>query len=318
MPTVIDYEAGISAIDSGYVRPRFDAIHLIVEDNHAALVDTGTNDSLPRVMDALNAKGISADRVEWVILTHVHLDHAGGAGAMMARFPHARLAVHPRGVRHMVDPTRLMQGTMAVYGEATARRLYGELLPIGRERIHEMAHGAMLRLGGRELTFLDTPGHARHHLCVVDSRSGHIFAGDSFGLSYRELDDGPRQHVFPSCAPVQFDPGAFHKTLDSLMSYKPGAIYVTHFGQLRDVPRLAADMHRLVDSLAAIGLKHRDAGRDRCKHLEKALAELVLQEARKQNWPLAADKVLELLRADIGLNAIGLEAWLDAGARSSA
>jgi glyoxylase-like metal-dependent hydrolase (beta-lactamase superfamily II) len=316
MESVIDYGNGISAIDSGYVRPRFDAIHLIVEGNRAALVDTANNRSLPRVLSALDAKGISADRVEWVILTHVHLDHAGGAGAMMARFPEARLAVHPRGARHMVDPSRLVAGTIAVYGGAAAERLYGRVLPIGRERIHEMPNGASIRLGGRELLFLDTPGHARHHACIVDSKSGHIFAGDSFGLSYRELDDGSRQYVFPSSAPVQFDPGEFHRSLELLAGYSPEAIYVTHFGQVRDIPRLAADMHRLVDALAAIASQYRDAGPARRSLLEQALADLVLEEARRQNWKLAREELLELLGPDIELNAMGLESWLDAGPNS--
>ena len=315
MESVIDYGNGISAIDSGYVRPRFDAIHLIVEGRCAALVDTGTNYSLPRVQSALDAKGLSADQVEWIILTHVHLDHAGGAGAMMKHFPAAKLAVHPRGARHMVDPSRLVQGTIAVYGEQAAERLYGRVLPIAQDRVQPMPHGASIRLGGREFLFLDTPGHARHHVCMVDSRSGHIFAGDSFGLSYRELDDGGKQHVFPSSAPVQFDPEAFHRSLDTLTGYKPEAIYVTHFGQVRDIPRLAADMHRLVDAFAAIGLRYRDAGEERRALLEQAMAELVLAEASIQNWKLGRDELLALLGPDIELNAMGLESWLEARSR---
>lgn len=318
MESVIDYGNGISAIDSGYVRPRFDAIHLIVEGRSAALVDTATNYSLPRVQSALDSKGLSADQVEWVILTHVHLDHAGGAGTMMAHFRKAKLAVHPRGARHMVDPSRLVQGTIEVYGEQAAERLYGRVLPIVQERVQAMPHGASISLGGRELLFLDSPGHARHHVCVVDSRSGHIFAGDSFGLSYRELDDGARQYVFPSSAPVQFDPAAFHRSLDMLTGYKPEAIYVTHFGQVRDVPRLAADMHRLVDAFAAIGIKYRDAGEKRRGLLEQAMAELVFAEGRLQNWKLGRDQLLALLGPDIELNAMGLESWLDSGGKSGA
>src|SRR4051812_5217515 len=135
MRHVTDYSHGISAIDSGYVRPNFDAIHLIVQDGRAALVDTGTSQSLPRVLDALKGKGLSPEQVDWIILTHIHLDHAGGAGAMMQAFPNAGLAVHPRGVRHMADPSQLVAGATAVYGEATMKRLYGEIPPIESGRI---------------------------------------------------------------------------------------------------------------------------------------------------------------------------------------
>jgi len=316
MQAVTDYGNGIVAIDSGYVRPVFDAIHLIEEGGCAALVDTGTNHSVPRVQAALDSRGLSRDSVRWIILTHVHLDHAGGAGAMMAHFPQAKLAVHPRGARHMIDPSRLVEGTVAVYGEQAAERLYGRILPVSAERVQAMPHGSSIDLAGRKLEFLDTPGHARHHLCIVDSRTGHIFAGDSFGLSYRELDDGPRQYVFPSCAPVQFDPGAFHRSLDLITSLKPGAVYVTHYSQVRDIPRLAADMHRLVDAFAAIGERYQDAGEARQSLLEQAMTELVLEEARRQSWKLTRPELLALLGPDIELNAMGLGSWIDARSRA--
>jgi glyoxylase-like metal-dependent hydrolase (beta-lactamase superfamily II) len=235
---------------------------------------------------------------------------------MMAQFPNAKLAVHPRGARHMIDPTKLMEGTVAVYGEAAARRLYGEIIPVARERLEEMPHGAVIRLGRRELSFLHTPGHARHHLCIVDSATQHIFAGDTFGLSYREFDDGARQYVFPTSSPVQFDPQELHRSIDLLTSLAPRAVYVTHFGQLRDIPRLASDLHRLLDRIAEIAMRFRAAGPARNQLIRQAVADLALEEARCQNWPVDGARVLEVLGADISLNASGLESWLDAPARS--
>lgn len=314
MPHITDYEHGISAIDSGFGRPLLDAIHLVVEGDRAALVDTGTNASLPIVLQVLRDKGLSPEQVDYVILTHIHLDHAGGAGALMRALPNARLTVHPRGARHMADPARLVAGTIAVYGEAQARRMYGDILPIPAARILETPEGASIRLGERILTFLDTPGHARHHVCIHDGRSGHVFAGDMFGLSYRELDADGRQFVFPTTTPTQFEPAAMHASIDRLLALRPGAIYVTHYGRVREVARLGADLHRLVDAHVDAALRHRDAGAGRPAILEAALAGILLDESRRQGWSMAPDVLLRLMANDIALNAQGLCAWLDGGA----
>lgn len=311
MPSVIDYEHGISAIDSGFGRPLLDAIHLVVEEGRAALVDTGTNASLPLVLDALAAKGLQPQQVDYVMLTHIHLDHAGGAGALMRALPNAVLTVHPRGARHMADPARLVAGTIAVYGEEQARAMYGEILPIPVDRILETPEGATIRLGEREFAFLDTPGHARHHVCIRDSRSGHVFAGDMFGLSYRELDVGGRPFAFPTTTPTQFEPAAMHASIDRLLALRPGAIYVTHYGRVRDVPRLGADLHRLVDAHVAAAQQHRDAGAGRHARIRAALADILLDEARRQGWEMAPDGLLRLMANDLDLNAQGLCAWLD-------
>ena len=314
MPHIIDYEHGISAIDSGFGRPLMDAIHLIVEDERAALVDTGTNASLPLVMAALAAKGLAPEQVDYVILTHIHLDHAGGAGALMRALPNAVLAVHPRGARHMADPSRLVAGTVAVYGEAQARRMYGDILPVAAGRIVETPEGATIRLSGRELHFLDTPGHARHHVCIRDGRSGQVFAGDTFGLSYRELDVDGRPSVFPITTPVQFDPPAMHASIDRLLALRPEAIYVTHYGQVRDVPRLGADLHRLIDAHVEVALHHLGAGAERQRRIAAGLADVMLDEASRQGWRMATERLLRMMAADLELNAQGLVAWLDGGA----
>ena len=219
---VFDYGHGISAVDSVYDRRMQTAIHLLVEGGRAAVIDTGTSHAVPRVVAALAAKGVAPAQVDYVILTHVHLDHAGGAGQLMVRFPNARLTVHPRGARHVVDPSRLLAATVSIYGEEETRRIYGEILPVPKERIIETPEGATLRVAGRELLFLDAPGHARHHVVIRDGATGHFFAGDTFGLSYRELDQDGRQFVFPTTSPSQFDPPALHRSIDRMLSYGPG------------------------------------------------------------------------------------------------
>jgi len=312
MQTVVDYEHGISAVDSGYGRPAMAAVHLVVEGGRAAIVDTGHNDSVPRVLAALSDKGIGPEQVDWVILTHVHLDHAGAAGRLIERLPNALLTVHPRGARHMIDPGALFTATIAVYGEEFARRVYGEIVPVPAERVVETPDEHRIRLAGRELRFLDTPGHARHHVCVVDSRSGHVFTGDAFGISYREFDLDGRAMIFPTTTPVQFDPDAMHRSIDRLLALRPPAVYLTHFGQVRDVARLGNDLHRLVDAHAAIALGNRDAGPARSARIGEGVRRLLLAECRRHGLAAPDAQLLELLEHDIGLNTGGLVAWLDA------
>ena len=312
MAHVIDYEFGISAIDSGYQRPLLDAIHLIVEGGRAAIIDTGVNSSVPLVLEALRGKGLRPEQVDYVILTHIHLDHAGGAGRLLSHLPNARLTVHPRGARHMADPSRLIESTIAVYGAEEARRTYGDIVPVPGERIIETAHESSLALNGREFVFFDTPGHARHHVCVLDARSGHLFAGDTFGLSYRELDCRGHQFTIPTTSPTQFDPGAAHRSLDLILGLKPSAIYVTHYSQVRDIARMGADMHRLIDAHVQLAYRERDAGAARPERLKAGVTEIVLGEAERYGWTLPREQVLGVLAGDIELNAQGLAIWLDA------
>lgn len=311
MPQVIDYEYGISAIDSGLLRPALDAIHLMVEGGHAALIDTGTNHSVPLVLEALGLKGIRPEQVDFVILTHIHLDHAGGAGLFMQKFPNAMLTVHPRGARHMADPAKLIEGTIAVYGKETTHRIYGDIQPVPRQRMIETPHEFSIELNGRELIFLDTPGHARHHSAVLDTRSGHIFAGDVFGLSYREMDQDGRQFIMPTSSPVQFDPGPYHRSIDLVMAKHPEAVYITHYSQIRDIQAKGEILHRLVDAHAELGLREKDAGAERHARLKEGVKNIVLEEARRWGSRLSDERVLDLYSHDVELNAQGLGSWLD-------
>lgn len=308
---VFDYGHGISAIDSVYDRRMQTAIHLLVEKGRAAIIDTGTANAVPHVLEALKSKGIAPGQVDYVLLTHVHLDHAGGAGQLIARFPNARLTAHPRGARHMVDPRRLVAATVAIYGEDEMRRTYGDIVPVPKERVIETPEGKVLELAGRGLLFLDAPGHARHHVVIRDSRTGHFFAGDTFGLSYRELDQDGRQYVFPTSSPSQFDPPALHRSVDRILSYRPDALYVAHFGRLTNPTVLGGDLHRLIDAHAALGERHRNAGAERKRLLKEGVSALVLEEKARQGWRLPSEKLLEVFALDIELNAQGIEAWLD-------
>lgn len=311
MQYLISHTDGVHTVESGYGRPQLAAVHLVVHDGRAAVVDTGSNAAVPRVLGALAALGVAPEAVEWVMLTHIHLDHAGGAGSLMCALPEAKLLVHPRGVRHMIDPARLWEGTAAVYGAERAFELYGHLVPVPAERIVPASDGLEFDLGARRFRVFDTPGHALHHICIWDAGAQAFFTGDAFGLSYRELDVDGRAFVVPTTTPTQFDPEAMHASIDRLLSMRPQAMYLTHYGRVVDVERLGADLHRLIDTMVAVARAARGDGLARHVEILAGLEQVMREEAARQNWALDEEQALELLRMDLELNAQGLGVWLD-------
>jgi len=303
-------EHAIHVIDTAFQRDHFDAAYLLASGGRGAFIDCGTSHALPRLLAAVESAGLGVDAIDWLILTHVHLDHAGGAGALMQRLPNARLLVHPRGAPHMIDPARLVAGATAVYGEEEMARSYGDIVPVAAERVVVAGDGHRLSLGGRELLCIDTPGHARHHLCVWDAASRSWFTGDTFGLSYRELDSAQGAFVVPTTSPVQFEPDALHASIQRLMAQSPEAMYLTHYGRVQDTPRLATDLHAQIDAMTAIA-RACDGRANRHRALVAALGELYLERARAHGCRLDDAGVLRVLGMDIELNAQGLECWLD-------
>lgn len=303
-----DLGHGVVQIDTGFGRPRFDAAYLLVDGERAAFIDTGTNFSVPRLLETLAAMGLAPAAVDYVIPTHVHLDHAGGAGLLMRELPQATLICHPRGLRHLVDPSQLWAGASAVYGAEVMARDYGELVPVPAERARPSEDGMRLQLGGRELRLIDTPGHARHHHCIWDPVSRGWFTGDTFGLSYREFDVDGRPWALPTSTPVQFDPIALKASLARLLEAGPQCMYLTHFGRVREVPRLAALLAELVDRMVAVA---RAAQAERHERIKHDLLGVYAESLRAHGCALTEPEVARLLAVDLELNAQGLEVWLD-------
>ena len=307
---VIDLGHGVYAIDTGFHRDHFDAAYLVVERGRAAFIDTGTAFALPRLLGALAALNLPVDAVEHVIPTHVHLDHAGGVGQLMAACPRATLRVHPRGARHMIDPSELWAGASAVYGTEEMERSYGRLLPVPADRVRTTDDGAVVELAGRPLHIAHTPGHARHHHCVWDEVTRGWFTGDTFGLSYREFDTAKGPWIVPTSTPVQFEPEALVASIERLLAADPACMYLTHFGRVAEVPRLGALVLGQLRQMAALGRAAGDAP-GRHEHLKQGQLDIFCASLAAHGCTMSRAQVAELLAIDLELNAQGMAVWLD-------
>jgi len=308
-PRLYRHPHGISAVDAEYLYPGHAAAHIIVESGRAAFVDVGTNASVPYLLAALAELGIAREAVDFVLLTHVHLDHAGGAGRLMRELPNAQALLHPRGAPHMIDPGRLIEGSRAVYGERL-ELLYGQLVPIPSSRVRVIADGERVSLAGRTLELIHTPGHALHHYAVVDEAHASIFPGDTFGISYRALDTERGAFITPTTPPSQFDPDQLIASIDRMLAYRPESMYLMHFSRVTGVPRLGELLKPQVRELARIARAHAQDP-DPAAGIRAAIRALWLELARRHGCTLSDAEIDKVLEGDLALNTQGLMVWLE-------
>jgi len=306
VPRLTKFADGITAVDTEYVRPQMDASHVVVSGSRAAIVDTGPNSSVPLILAALAELGIERDAVDYLFLTHVHLDHAGGAGGLMRELPNATAVLHPRGAPHMADPTLLIEGTRAVYGPELYSQLYGEILPIPRERIAIAQDGQRFEVGGRVFECIHTPGHALHHHSIVDHGATSVFTGDTFGISYREFDTAQGPWIMPTTTPTQFDPGQLKASIVRLMQFRPRRLYLTHYSEVGQCARLANDMYEAIDDYVRIA---RASGVDPAR-MRFSLRDWAHAGLRDHGCKMDIDAIDAILGKDYELNAAGLATWL--------
>lgn len=305
------YAHGIHAIDAEYLMPQFDAVHLVIDEGRAAFVDCGTAHSVPALLSALEETGIDRAAVDWLFLTHVHLDHAGGAGQLMRALPNARAVVHPRGAPHMVDPRKLIEASIAVYGREVYDRLYGELLPIDASRVVATTEGQRFVLGKREFEILHTPGHALHHQTFFDHGSRSVFTGDTLGLSYRIFDVEGRAFAVPTTSPSQFDPDQLVDSIRRILARRPEAAYLTHYARIEDLDRIGADLIRMIEAHVQGALAHEGEPIERARPaIRAALKEIFQNELRRFGGSTSAEVFERWLGGDIELNTDGLLAWM--------
>jgi glyoxylase-like metal-dependent hydrolase (beta-lactamase superfamily II) len=315
-PYVHPLPGNIWLIDTGFERDHFDAAYLVVDSGRAAFVDTGPNPGIPRLLAALDALEVAREAVDWIIPTHVHLDHAGGCGLLAEALPNAKVLVHPRGEAHLIDPSALYAGALAVYGQAEMDRSYGQLVPVDATRTTASADGQHVLVGRRLLEVAHTPGHARHHHCIWDAHTNGWFTGDTFGLSYREFDVGGRPWILPSSTPVQFEPDALRHSIGRMMARAPQTMYLTHYGAVKQTRRLAELLLTQIDEMVAMA---HQATRGEARHaaLAEGLVRMYEKQLARHGWAGSVAQIRKLLAVDIELNAQGLAIWLDRSARAA-
>lgn len=304
-----DMGDGLYLIDTDYVRPGLAASHLVIDSGRAAFVDTGPAPAAPKLLAALAELGLAPEQVDYLFLTHVHLDHAGGAGQLMRALPNAKAVLHPRGAPHLVDPAKLIAGSIAVYGEELYHRLYGEILAVPADRVIVTEDGTRLTLGTRTFEFVDAPGHAKHHHCPIDLERRDVYSGDNFGICYRELDTAAGPFMLPTTTPVQFEPDVLHRTIDRLLAYRPRRIVQTHFGPVSDLERLAQDLHQSLDALVSIARRHA-AATDRTQRIRADMFDEFSARLDAHGFQGDVARRHALLDDDVDLNTQGLEVWL--------
>ncbi len=297
----------IFVVDAHYYQPELASIHLLRDGDRFAIIDTGANDSVPYIEAALKRLNASFANVDWILLTHIHLDHAGGAGALMRLCENATLVVHPRGARHMVDPSALIAGATAVYGEAEFAKLYGTIEGVDAARVRSLEDSEQLQFGGKTLTFYDTPGHASHHYCIMDEGSKCVFTGDTLGIAYRALRDEQHSFVCPTTTPVQFNPDALHASIDRIMALSPSRLYPTHYSELTPSTRIIAGLHEQIDDYVAITKQVMQAGEP--DSLGQRIEDYLVTRATNELPNLDTATAREWLRLDANLNAQGLLYW---------
>lgn len=270
---------------------------ILIEGESPALVDVGCQTSAEAVIAAVEGHGVGPDDLAWIVLTHIHLDHAGGTGDLAAHFPKATVVVHPRGAPHLADPGRLVSASHQVYGDLAP--LYGGLAPTPSERIVAAPDGHLVPLGGgRQLRIVEAPGHARHHSVVLDEESGLLHAGDAVGI--RIHGSG----IIPTLPPADIDIQAGQRTLATIKGLDPAVMVIGHFGPVDDIP---AALSRGAELLA---VSARFAARTLPRPTGEAVAALMREETPLAELAQSERAVEELERLRwYHDNADGLAGW---------
>jgi glyoxylase-like metal-dependent hydrolase (beta-lactamase superfamily II) len=242
-----DAAPGIRGIDTIMCGREKATSAYLVEADRPALVETGPTTSLTAVLEGLATLGVGADDLAHIIVTHIHLDHAGGAGALAPHFPRATIWVHERGTPHLADPSKLVASAARIYGEETLHQLFGPVEPIPPERLRSLTDGDTVSLGDRRIEVVYTPGHASHHVCLVDDATQSIFVGDALGVFLPDV-----RILRPATPPPEFDMELAVQSISAVLERRPSRLLFSHFGPADDVTELCRVAAQRIEGWAEI------------------------------------------------------------------
>ena len=305
---------GIHQVETHYLnREKFACCYLLEDGGEAAVIETNTNNAVPYILAAIDKAGLDRKQVKYVIVTHIHLDHAGGSGELLRHLPEAKFVLHPRGKRHMINPEKLIESVKQVYGEEKYREYYGEIVPVEKNRVITVEDGDTVTVGGRELLMLDTPGHARHHIIIFDKKTRSVFSGDAFGIGYPRYYPEKPGLVFPSTSPTQFDPETALETLGRILDLEPERVLRTHFGSIENIAGNVRALSDWIEFAVDIANKRYNEGL-RDEKLAAALEQDIWAQYEKKLKNEAGTDMdedeREFLFIDAGLNAQGLAHYI--------
>ncbi len=298
----------VITIDCNYIYPEFACAYLVTEGKKASFIENNTRFAVPSLLSALKDEGLRPEDVEYIIVTHVHLDHSGGTAELAKHCPNATVIAQERAARHIIDPEKLIKGSIGVYGEEKFNRLYGRIDPVDEKRVRIVKDGEKIKFGKRELEFIYTLGHAKHHMCVYDSSINSIFTGDSFGLAYPAHQTGKSLFIFPSTTPSDFDAEESRKSVKKILATGAKTVYLTHFGPLTKIKEASDMLINFIDNIEKIqtgALNQKMEGSALDKFCLEKMTALFYGVVKKLGIKFTPESE-GTLKTDINLNAQGV------------
>ncbi|MGX9134096.1 MBL fold metallo-hydrolase [Rummeliibacillus sp. JY-2-4R] len=290
--------------------PNRTSSYLLI-DEKITLIETSASPSVPHILEALEELHINPTTINYLILTHIHLDHAGGAGVFMQHCPNAKVYVHPKGVRHLVDPSRLIASAKSVYGDKFDS-IFGEILPIEEEKFHAVEDGETLNLGSSTLTFYHTKGHANHHISIHDSVTNGIFVGDTTGVYYPDTAEEEFNVILPSTSPNQFDPDLMEESIQLYEKIKPTTLYFGHYGAYSKPEFAYAEVRRYLPIYVEAGkqaMNEESEFTNQVKRTEEILKDAIFSELKAKGFS-ENHPVFDIIPLDIEVSSMGLVDYL--------
>lgn len=276
----------------------------VIQEKELTLIEVGPSPSVKYIKRGLENLSRSLAEVRYIIVTHVHLDHAGGAGFLLQQCPNATLIVHPRGGRHLIDPTKLAAGARAIYGESFSE-IYDPIVPVPADRVVEKSEGDTLDIGPNcTLEFWDTPGHAKHHFSIFDPVSNGIFTGDTAGVRYELLLQDGVELYLPTTSPNHFNPNDMHASINRFAEKDVDRIYFGHFGMTENPKEALKQVAQWLDIYVEIAEEVVDEGGD-----YNEIARRIMKRVKEHLRGLGIQddhEVYIIINLDVQISALGM------------